>query len=119
MKEWTLAELRAKQQKKDTRAIADKAPDGEPVSAAVSGVSTAGDPSTSKTDAPLTDATLEPDGTMVAGAIHATAKRLHVGIELLTTERLSTLKIMEERDAAIKPLVALLKVLLDQLHNVK
>jgi hypothetical protein len=71
-------------------------------------------------DAALAAAKQKPDdpaGAMTATAVYETARKLQIGIELLTPERLAVLAIMEQKFPVIRPLVALGKILCDQIRT--
>jgi hypothetical protein len=69
-------------------------------------------------DAALKAATaVKVDGEMTATAIYEMARKLQIGIEILSADRLATLAVMEQKFAVIKPLSALTRILVTQIHT--
>ncbi len=119
--DWTAREIRAGHKDKPIRlndtSAADTGSagrDDEAAANAEAGHSVESEPG----DAALKAATaIKVDGEMTATAIYEIARKLQIGIELLSTDRLATLAVMEQKFAVIKPLSALTRILVTQIHT--
>jgi hypothetical protein len=57
------------------------------------------------------------DGEMTATAVFETARKLQIGVEVLSSDRLATLAVMEQKFPVIRPLSAMLKLLSEQIRT--
>jgi hypothetical protein len=119
--DWTARELRAG--KKDEPKQLSAADTGSPATAGTEDAvnAEAGQKTTKESapaDAALKAATADKiEGEMTATALYECARKLQIGIELLTPDRLAMLSVMEQKFAVLKPLGAMVKLLVEQVRT--
>jgi hypothetical protein len=119
--DWTARELRAgkKDEPKQLSAAdtgsAASSPSVDDANAEAGQKST---PESTPADAALKAATADKiEGEMTATALYECARKLQIGIELLTPDRLAMLSVMEQKFAVLKPLGAMVKLLVEQIRT--
>jgi hypothetical protein len=119
--DWTARELRAG--KKDEPKQLSAADTGSPATAGNQDDANAeaGQQATTESapaDAALKAATADKiEGEMTATAVFECARKLQIGIELLTPDRLALLAVMEQKFPVLKPLGAMVKLLVEQIRT--
>jgi hypothetical protein len=119
--DWTARELRAG--KKDEPKQLSAADTGSPATAGGEDAANAeaGQKPTTESapaDAALKAATADKiEGEMTATAVFECARKLQIGIELLTPDRLALLSVMEQKFPVLKPLGAMVKLLVEQIRT--
>jgi hypothetical protein len=119
--DWTARELRAG--KKDEPKQLSAAATGSPATAGNEDAANAeaGQQATTESapaDAALKAATADKiEGEMTATAVFECARKLQIGIELLTPDRLALLAVMEQKFPVLKPLGAMVKLLVEQIRT--
>jgi hypothetical protein len=118
--DWTARELRAgKKDEPKQLSAADTGSAANSPSADDANAEAGQKPSESApADAALKAATADKiEGEMTATALYECARKLQIGIELLTPDRLAMLSVMEQKFAVLKPLGAMVKILVDQIRT--
>jgi hypothetical protein len=118
--DWTARELRAG--KKDEPKQLSAADTGSPATAGGEDAANAEagqkPAESAPADAALKAATADKiEGEMTATAVFECARKLQIGIELLTPDRLALLAVMEQKFPVLKPLGAMVKLLVEQIRT--
>ncbi len=117
--DWTARELR--NGRKDEPKQLSAADTGSPATAggeAAANAEAGQKAESAPADAALKAATADKiEGEMTATALYECARKLQIGIELLTPDRLAMLSVMEQKFAVLKPLGAMVKLLVEQIRT--